>query len=480
MAMSRFQAKIFLGVTLALSTLAQNQSDQIQQIIASQKVLESRLDALESNHTAQEKTIAGLSTCLDYMWLLLCGALVMFMQAGFAILEAGACRSKNAGTVLMKNVMDACVGAMVWYFVGYGLAYGLEDDNQFMGTSQFAGSGFFETDNDGAVIGSHARDWFFQWAFCATAATIVSGAVAERIQFGAYVLYAIIMTGIIYPVIVYWTWSGQGFLTIKGYSDFAGSGIVHMTGGVGAIVCAAILGPRETRWEVDAAKFEGHNLSLVVLGTFILWFGWYGFNCGSTLAFSDAGAATQAALVAMNTTLSAASGGLTILILRLRTGRFDIGGTCNGILAGLVAVCAGVANFEPSIAIVVGFIGALAQELGHVLVLRLRIDDPLDAFAVHGCGGAAGVLLRPLLDKNGADASMFGIHCLAIVCIAAWSGGISALVFGALRLGGWLRTDAAEQDEGADATVLHCSAYHINESESKHHDEHANQETHEI
>merc|ERR1719487_1628409 len=230
---------------------------------------------------ANKDTLAELATCLDYMWLLVSGALVMFMQAGFAILEAGSCRQKNASTLLLKNMMDACLGTLVWYLLGYGIAYGLpEEPNAYVGVNSFAGSGFLETDEEGGIIGpSHYKDWFFQWAFCATAATIVSGGVAERMQFAAYVIYSVFMTGIIYPFIVYWTWSGSGFLTEMGYSDFAGSGIVHLTGGIGALVGAKMVGPRDGRWDsADPNRFDPHNISLVVLGTFILWFGWYGFN----------------------------------------------------------------------------------------------------------------------------------------------------------------------------------------------------------
>jgi len=220
------------------------------------------------------------------------------------------------------------------------------------------------------------------------------------------------------------------------------------------------VGPREGRFGEDAHKFDAHSLPLVVLGTFILWFGWYGFNCGSTLGFSNEATATQAALVAMNTTLSAAAGGLTVFVLRLRKDfKCDLGGACNGVLAGLVAVCAGVDNFEPWMAIIVGVAGAVAQEVGHIVTIRLKVDDPLDAFAVHGCAGAAGVLLRPLADKAGADGSMFGAHCLAILFIAAWSGGISAVFFGAMRFQGWLTVSASEQKDGADATELSQKAY---------------------
>jgi len=404
--------------------------------------------------------VAGVKVCLDYMWLLVSGALVMFMQAGFAILEAGSVRSKNAGTVMLKNLVDVCLGTIAWYVFGYGISYGVgEEPNRFTGTMNLVGNGFLVTDSEGAITGTnHFKDWFFQWAFCATAATIVSGGVAERIQFTSYVLYSAVMTGIIYPFIVYWTWSGSGWLTIgsgtadepNGYSDFAGSGIVHLTGGIGAAVGAICLGARRGRWTDDPANFAPHNLGMVVLGTFILWFGWYGFNCGSTLAFSDVGTATQAGLVAMNTTLAAAAGGLTVLCLRLRKRSYDVPGMCNGILAGLVAVCAGVGDIEPGFALFTGVLGGMACEGGSLLMQKLRVDDPLDAFAVHGCGGACGVLLRPLLDRTGSNGTMLGWHIVGLVSIIAWTAVLSLAVFLPMRLTGCLRADEQEEVLGAD------------------------------
>merc|ERR1711998_96037 len=295
----------------------------------------------------------------------------------------------------------------------------------------------------------HHRDWFFQWAFCATAATIVSGAVAERINFVGYVVYSAVMTGIIYPIIVWWTWSGNGWLTNMGYSDFAGSGIVHLTGGIGAFVGAAIIKPRTGRWEAltnGSTEFDPHNMGMVTLGTFILWFGWYGFNCGSTLSFSDAATANNGALVAMNTTIAAALGGLTVFTVRFimfKAGKtqkpYDLAGACNGILAGLVAVCAGVGSVEPHGALLIGILGGLGEELGSNLVKKLGVDDPLDAFAVHGCGGIVGLIMAPLVNSAGVNGEMLTAHIVGIFAIIAWSGGLSAATFGALRVAGMLR-----------------------------------------
>lgn len=451
-ALSAEQAPTQVEELLAKQVQLEAQIVELQQGFLDMRVSEAR--RLGTADDAARRLSVDITTSLDYMWLLICGSMVMFMQAGFAILESGACRQKNAGMVLTKNVIDACGGTLVWYLVGYGLAYGpsVDNPNEFIGTRRFAGQ--FESD------GAQYKDWFFQWAFCATAATIVSGSVAERINFVGYFAYSIVMTGLIYPVVVYWTWSGQGFLTKQGYSDFAGSGIVHLTGGISALVGAVVIGPRQDRWAgppADPHRFDPHNMALVVLGTFILWFGWYGFNCGSTLAFSNAATANTAAIVAMNTTVAAAMGGMSVFVLRLRSRKIDLAGTCNGILVGLVASCAGADVFEPHACLLVGFCGALAHECGSITLKKLGVDDPLDAFAVHGCGGMTGVLLRPLLDKRGSagmdDPSMgkmFGAHCLAIAVIIAWAGGLSFISFVLLRLAGVLRISEHEELDGTD------------------------------
>ena len=284
---------------------------------------------------------------MDHIWLLLCGALVMFMQVGFAALETGAVRAKNAQHVLMKNLTDVCIGTMSWWSVGWMMAYGADSPDpstNFAGNKQYFHNDFYEIDSNGkhTPTGNNALSWFFQWAFSMATATIVSGGVAERINFPCYVTYCACMTAFIYPVVVYWTWSGNGWLyggedaiTDVGYYDFAGSGIVHATGGVGALVSATILGPRKGRWTEPEEDFAPHNIPLCVLGTFFLWFGWYGFNCGSTLGLSSTAQGQLAAHVAMNTTIAAATGGITVLVLRfIILRKYDVGGMCNGVLGG--------------------------------------------------------------------------------------------------------------------------------------------------
>lgn len=446
---------------------------------------------------------------MSHTWLILCGALVMFMQAGFAMVESGSCRAKNVQNILMKNLVDVCIGTLCWWATGWAFAYGfdgektIEDDNGFMGYKQFFTDDFMVYDKDagswgpGETCAGCQLSWFFQWAFCSAAATIVSGGVAERVNFPAYGSYTILMTAFIYPVVVGWTWSVKGWLNAglindTGFMDFAGSGIVHMTGGVGALVGAAIAGPRKGRFDGTASEteFDPHSLPLIVLGTFILWFGWYGFNCGSTLGMGSASTGVMAAHVAVNTTLSAATGGLGVLVLRFAIlKKYDIGGMCNGILAGLVSITAGCGNLETWAAFIAGLVGACVYEGASRLLKLVKVDDPIDAFAVHGAAGAWGVFVCAFLDWGYFDSAhgWSGFDCykkegetkcnsdawgeqlvaniVEILAIAGWVAFFTALVFVPLRLAGILRSDDETQDKGQDAAKHSPSkAYSMGES----------------
>mmetsp|Transcript_34731 Transcript_34731/g.53975 ORF Transcript_34731/g.53975 Transcript_34731/m.53975 type:complete len:547 (+) Transcript_34731:69-1709(+) len=432
------------------------------------------------------------AAAMDTMWVLICGFLIMLMQAGFAMVESGTCRQKNVSNILMKNMVDVCVGTMCWYVCGYTFAYGfdptLADKQVFAGNEHFFGHEFLEADANGNQTPTdEPRDWFFQWTFCATAATIVSGAVAERVKFPGYLIFTICMTTYIYPVVVAWMWSSNGWLTPGkdkhlnevGFNDFAGSGIVHMTGGVAALVGAIAVGPRNGRFDNPTADedFAPHNLPLCVLGTFILWFGWYGFNCGSTLGLSSASAGQLAAVVAMNTTLSASMGGITVFAIRwILIRKYDVGGMCNGILAGLVSITAGCGNVESGSALWIGFIGGIIYQGSSMALKMAKVDDPIDAFAVHGAAGAWGVLAACFFDwglgfdryngfqggfSNAADTSGnmdglwksgFAAAIVEILVIIAWAGGHSAIVFFPLKFAGLLRESDAHQDAGMDAS----------------------------
>lgn len=395
---------------------------------------------------------ADLAASIDETWTMFAGILVMFMQAGFAMLEAGIVQDKNTQGIFVKNLMDACIGALSWFLVGYGLAFG-EDSGKFIGTNLFGGQNS-EFEN------AHYVSWFFQWAFCATAATIVSGAVAERINLMGYICFMIVLTSFVYPVVVHWTWGG-GWLSDGEdgiYTDFAGSGIVHMTGGVAALCGAVIVGPRTGRFDpAKAADWAPHNVPMVILGTLILWFGWYGFNCGSTTAMSG-GASNTAALVAMTTTLSAASGGMTVFLGRMLASRtHDVCGLANGILAGLVSITAGCDGVYGWAAVCIGFIGGLVYLGISRLLTKLQIDDPVDAFAIHGACGAWGVIAVAFFNFNqgilygGEDAGkLLQWQVIGILAIFAWVASISCVVCTVLHIAGVLRLSLEEEELGSN------------------------------
>ena len=358
---------------------------------------------------------AELAHGLNSAYMLISAFLVFFMQAGFAMLCAGSVRSKNVMNILIKNVLDACVGCMAFYFFGWGVAYGVDDDGE---ASSFIGAGsFFLAKNKANGGFSDWKGFIFQWAFAAAAATITSGAMAERTQFAAYLGYSFLLTAFVYPVVVHWVWDGNGWLTAWGEPnslaviDFAGSGVVHMTGGVAGLMGAIMVGPRTGRFGPDgkAVPMPGHNAALVVLGTFILWVGWYGFNPGSQLAIADYASAEVTARVAVITTLAAAAGGVSAMILHYALYKvWDLIAVCNGVLAGLVSITAGCPVIEPYAAVLAGAGGAVILWATGKLLLKLKIDDPLEAFAVHGACGAWAVIFVGLFATEGYVAQAYG------------------------------------------------------------------------
>ncbi|CAE8613471.1 unnamed protein product [Polarella glacialis] len=469
-----------------LERLISGQQEQLLAQKAQMDLLRSLapLGRLDGRKLQGSESVESLQGAMNHMWLILCGALVMFMQAGFAMVESGCCRAKNVQNILLKNLTDVCVGTLGWWLCGWAFAYGgpMDDDgfkqNRFMGSEGAMGKDFLIRDDATGQLQptTNIVNWFFQWAFCSAAATIVSGGVAERVNFPGYCIFSFMMTAFIYPVCVGWTW-GYGWLAdvnSVGYMDFAGSGIVHMAGGVGALTGAIWAGPRKGRWE-NPEEFDPHSLPLIILGTFILWFGWYGFNCGSTLGMATIERGFMAAQVAMNTTIAAATGGLTVFILRFGiTKKYDIGGFCNGILAGLVSITAGCGNVECGSAFVIALLGGLFYEAGSRLIKKLKIDDPVDAFAVHGVAGAWGVMAAALFDwgkdfdhyhgwsgfscitaedgscKTGLGGEGVAANLAEVVAITAWVAVCSSLIFGPLRAVGWLRASDDVQDEGFD------------------------------
>merc|ERR1719498_602283 len=428
--------------------------------------------------------IPEITTAMGTTWTILCGALVFFMNAGFALLESGVCRAVSCQSVFLKNMLDACFGTILWFLCGYTFMYGSAgDDTPLQVIGGESGAGYFGdgmVDAAGDVVVSMSyigpnhlitcQDWFFQWAFCVTAATIVSGGVAERLQMGGYLIFTTFMTAFIYPTVGAMTW-GCGFLYDMGYSDFAGSGIVHLTGGIGALVGAAVTGPRLGRFEAEGADPNGtyapHNVPNAALGTFILWFGWYGFNCGSTLYMTGFAQAGSAALVAVNTTLAPAAGGIAAMALRrfvLPPKAWNVTYVCGGILGGLVSITAGCGNINPAGTIIVGLIGGAVYCGASELLQKLKIDDPVEAFPVHGACGIWGVIAVPLFDINtlsgvGGDlygpgislGSSLGAQLAGCVIIPLWTGIFSAIMFGIVKAAGLLRIPADDEKVGIDA-----------------------------
>jgi len=392
----------------------------------------------------QTPDIAEVASAVNEVWLVLAAALVMFMQAGFALVEAGFTRAKNAGNIIMKNFMDFSVGGITYWAFGFALAYG----GSTLGGFLAYGDLFFFNDNDLAAT------WFFQVVFAATAATIVSGAVAGRVKFVSYLMYTPFITGLIYPIVTHWVWNPDGWLARLGYFDFAGSGVVHMLGGVCALAGVLVVGPRLGRYGEDGKPhaIPGHSITLGALGVFILWFGWYGFNAGSTLAAVGADIATPA----VTTTLAACGGAVGAMFTAwLVVGKPDVGFTINGVLAGLVGVTAGAASIGFGLAIVTGLIAGAIMVASVITLERIGIDDPVGAISVHGVAGLWGVLAVALFsaDANIAD------QLVGAGAIIAWAFITSLIVFKVIDLTIGMRVTPDEERAGLDRSEHGGEAY---------------------
>jgi Amt family ammonium transporter len=403
---------------------------------------------------AAAEAVVGLDISINNVWLLVATFLVMFMQPGFAMVEAGFTRSKNTANILMKNLMDFSIGSLTYWLVGYSIMYG-DSIGGFIGNPATSFAFNVAEDSYGAGY-SDFSDLMFQTVFAATAATIVSGAMAERTKFNAYLIFSFVITLLIYPVSGHWTWGG-GWLSELGFIDFAGSTIVHSVGAWVGLAGAAVLGPRIGKYvDGKARAIPGHNLAYGALGVFILWFGWFGFNPGSELSATE-GSTSAIARVALTTNLAAAAGAVTaMLVAWARYKRPTLSLSLNGALAGLVAITAGCAAVSPFGAIMIGTIA------GFVLVFsvefidqKLKVDDPVGAISVHGVCGATGTLLVGLFATDGGLFYGGGTHQLVIqlvgvLAIGAWALITGFILFKILKATNGLRVSRRIEEEGLD------------------------------
>ena len=412
-----------------------------------------------------ENQIFELQYAMDTFYFLVCGALVMWMAAGFSMLEAGLVRSKNTTEILTKNVALFAIASTMYLVCGYEFMYGggfflsgVDTVASIDSAAVLAASA--EEGFSGAAVYSGASDFFFQVVFVATAMSIVSGAVAERMKLWAFLLFAVAMTGVIYPLEGAWTWGGQAvpFIGELSYSDYAGSGIVHMAGAAAALAGVLVLGPRKGKYAADGSvqAIPGANLPLATLGTFILWMGWFGFNGGSTLKLGGIEAANEVANVFLNTNAAAAGGLIAALVIaRLLFGKADLTMALNGALAGLVAITAEPADPTPLLATVIGAIGGAIVVFSIIFLDKLKIDDPVGAISVHGVVGLWGIFAVLLSD---ADATFAGQLQGALV-IFIWVFASSLLVWMAIRALIGVRVSAEEEYEGVDIAECGIEAY---------------------
>ena len=404
-----------------------------------------------------EYDIFQLQYALDTFYFLVCGALVMWMAAGFAMLEAGLVRSKNTVEILTKNVTLFAVACIMYMVVGYSIMYG---GDIFLST--ITGSGVVEGGEENATYAPSA-DFFFQVVFVATAMSIVSGAVAERMKLFAFLAFAVVMTGFIYPMEGSWTWGGNpvfGMYTLGdlGFLDFAGSGIVHMAGAAAALAGVMLVGARKGKYgangEVNA--IPGANLPLATLGTFILWLGWFGFNGGSVLATASVDSANAVAVVFMNTNLAAAGGCIGALIVaKLLFGKADLTMALNGCLAGLVAITAGPDTPSALQATIFGALGGLLVVFSITTLDKLKIDDPVGAISVHGVVGLLGLLLVPVTN----DGASFSGQIIGALTIFGWVFATSLVAFFVIKMVMGLRVSEEEEYEGVDVSECGMEAY---------------------
>jgi len=448
----------------------------------------------------------NLVSAVKIFFIIYASSLVFFMQAGFAMICTGCVRRKNVQNTMMKNLLDSCGAALAFFSVGYALAFGGDSK----GTTFIGNGNFFLIGMDN--IGDYST-WLFQFAFAATAGTIVAGTIAERCQMNTYLLYSVFLTGFVYPVVAHWIWSKNGYLSYLleeplfgiGMIDLAGSGVVHVTGGLTAAIASKILGPRKGRFydeqtgEIlrEAKSMPGHSKSLQMLGTFILWFSWFGFNAGSVVARPDDELKPRLVETAViNTALSAASSGVTALCVNLiiterRTGEavYSLTYAMNGVISGLVAITGGCAIIEPWAAVIVGAVAGCNYLVGSNLLVRWRIDDAVDAIPVHLSNGIWGIVAVGLFasdrgicillgitaaphvglfyawSQGSSDASLLGCQVIGLIFIIVWVGFLMIPFFLALSYTGHLRSDGLEEIVGLDISYSNSIQNMIGDSD---------------
>jgi Amt family ammonium transporter len=430
----------------------------IEEVVVAEDVVVTAEDVAEQD--------LGIGYALDNTVLFICAVLVLFMQAGFAMVEAGLNSAKNTVNILYKNVMDLSIGTLLFFLIGFGLMYPTLYMSEQQGETiskyfAFGGTGIYEASAERTF--SPQADWFFQAVFAATAATIVSGAVAGRMKFSSYLIYSAVLTGMIYPISGYWKWGG-GWLADMGFQDFAGSAVVHGVGGFAGLAGAIILGPRLGRFTSDgkSVPMPGHNITFAALGVFILWVGWYGFNPGSQLAFQSTGDIDAFVLIAVNTTLAAAAG--VVAATFISWGLFskpDLSMSLNGALGGLVGITACCDCFTNAWAIAVGAVAGVLVVGGIILLDKMRIDDPVGAWPVHGLCGIWGCMAIGLLPNThlAAGETSLMIQSIGTLAICGWAFATMLVVFVALKAIGLLRVSAEEELAGLDISEHGMHAY---------------------
>jgi len=410
-------------------------------------------------NTLAQTAAPELTEAINTVWVALCAAIIFLMEGGFALLEAGFVRAKNAMSIIAKVIIDVVFGGIAFYAIGFGIAYG-------------ASNGWFALDfgimeHDlglGLSISNHLF-WFIQLGFAIAAISIVSGAVAERMKVWAYALFVICFCAVLYPVVANWVWNPNGWLAARGFNDFAGSAAVHGMGGFAALAAAIVLGPRIGKYNEDgeANPIPGHNLPLAAVGGFILWFGWFGFNPGSTLG--AVGNWELIGTVVTNTFLASAAGAIaTMVYTYFRYGQIDITMTINGVLAGLVAITAGCNVVDSQSAIIIGLVAGVLVDVAVIFVDRLKIDDPVGAIAVHGVNGFFGTLAVGLFATEGGlfkggDASLLITQLIGIVTIVTFSFSITYLLMTLLKKTIGIRVSRAEETAGIDAVSFGVESY---------------------